>query len=302
MADKSIHLRRWLIVRQGAIGDSILLSSLIQTIRRQAPEAWIEVMGIKERASLLVGQGLADNAVSSDIQGMERLYAEHDPLPVRLINYLQQFDVILYFGGKDHQIIAQRLQVRPDAIIRVCEALPPPSGMHCVNHYHEILKGLLEIDEIPFPMISLSEHELTEADLYLESLGINRSEEYILAIHAGAGSRSKQAPVELFVQAAKNIDYDLPVVYLLTCGPADKEAVNQLTELLPTDSRFHILEEMPLRKLAAILSRSNQFIGNDSGITHMAAAVDCPVTAFFVDSDHTIWAPLGKRVVIKVLE
>ncbi len=300
MSDNITHLRRWLIVRQGAIGDTILLSSLIQTIRRQAPEAWIEIMGIKERASLLVGKGLADNVVSSEIQGMERLYAEDALLPDRLIEYLQTFDVILFFGGKDHKILKQNLQLRPDAIVRVHSALP--SNSHCVNHYHQILTGLLDIGDIPFPTIPLSDQEKVEAESYLESLGIKLREEFLLAIHAGAGSRSKQAPVELFAQAAKNIEYEFPVVYLLTCGPADKEAVNQLAALLPADSCFHILEDTPLRKLAAILSRSNQFIGNDSGITHMAAAVNCPTTVFFVESDPKIWSPLGKNVVTMVLE
>ena len=302
MLDNTTPLRRWLIVRQGAIGDTILLSSLIQTIRRYTFEAWIEVMGNQERALLLVGQGLADNAVSSEIQGLERLYTADAPLPDRIIAYLQKFDVILFFGGKDKQILKQRLQVRPDAIVHVHAALPSPSGGHCVNHYHQILKGLINFSAMPFPRIVLSQQELSEADLYLDSLGIKRKEEFLFAIHAGAGSRSKQAPVEIFAQAARNIEYEFPVVYLLTCGPADKEAVNQLAWLLPADSTFHILEDMPLRKLAAILSRSNQFIGNDSGITHMAAAVECPTTVFFVDSDPKIWSPLGDNVVTMVLE
>ncbi len=38
------------------------------------------------------------------------------------------------------------------------------------------------------------------------------------------------------------------------------------------------------------------YIGNDSGISHLAAAVGTPVVAIFLDSDPLIWAPRGRHV------
>ncbi len=51
-----------------------------------------------------------------------------------------------------------------------------------------------------------------------------------------------------------------------------------------------------LATLARWLAGARLYIGNDSGITHLAAALGVPVIAIFVDSDPQVWAPRGRRV------
>ncbi len=53
-----------------------------------------------------------------------------------------------------------------------------------------------------------------------------------------------------------------------------------------------------LAELGCWLSRAKLFIGNDSGITHLAAAVGTPVIALFGPTDPAVWAPLGKHVAV----
>jgi ADP-heptose:LPS heptosyltransferase len=53
---------------------------------------------------------------------------------------------------------------------------------------------------------------------------------------------------------------------------------------------------LPLPVLAARLSRCGLYVGNDSGVTHLAAAVGCPTVALFGESDRRVWAPRGPRV------
>ena len=58
------------------------------------------------------------------------------------------------------------------------------------------------------------------------------------------------------------------------------------------------LDNLPLDELAAILKQCDLYVGNDSGITHLAAAVGTPVVALFGPTDHQVWAPRGKSVSI----
>ena len=51
-----------------------------------------------------------------------------------------------------------------------------------------------------------------------------------------------------------------------------------------------------LYQLACWLARARIYIGNDSGITHLAAAAGAPVVALFGPTDPRVWAPRGERV------
>lgn len=104
--------------------------------------------------------------------------------------------------------------------------------------------------------------------------------EDFVVIHPFASSAAKRWPLENFRAVAGSLG--APVKW--TAGPQ---------EILDEAVRFEDLYE-----LGCWLSRARAYIGNDSGITHLAAAVGTPVTAIFVSTDPKIWAPRGDRVVV----
>jgi hypothetical protein len=57
-----------------------------------------------------------------------------------------------------------------------------------------------------------------------------------------------------------------------------------------------LAREWPLRVLAAVLARAGLFLGNDAGITHLAAAAGAPTLALYGPTDPALWAPVGPRV------
>lgn len=289
--------RRWLLVRNGAIGDTILLSSVIQTIRRNELRAWIEVMGIYERVELLVGEGLADAAVSSEISGMERLYADSSELPSSLKTYFSTFDVILFFTGGDHAKIQERLQLLTPGEVHVFPALPPPgSTSHCCNHYHGILHDKIPVESIPLPRLSLKTQDKKNALEFLRDQGMHPGTNFLLAMHPGAGSSKKQAPHFLFAEIASAYHRQFSISCLLIQGPADETAVTRVHSQLPEDLPVLVLKEIPLRDLASILSHADTMVGNDSGVAHLSAAVGCPTLVWFLQSDPKVWSPLGFHV------
>jgi heptosyltransferase-3 len=100
------------------------------------------------------------------------------------------------------------------------------------------------------------------------------------AIHPFASSQAKRAPMEFFEAAAEKLRRSMPVHWL--CGPHEE---------LPDAVRIADLYE-----LACWLPGARIFVGNDSGISHLAAAVDTPVVAVFRTSDPKVWAPRGSAV------
>ncbi len=106
--------------------------------------------------------------------------------------------------------------------------------------------------------------------------------EDFIVIHPFASSPSKRWPLDLFREAAALLP--CPVRWL--AGPEER-----------LDEAVRIND---LYELACWLSRARLYIGNDSGISHLAAAVGVPTLAIFLASDPLVWAPRGQHV--RVLE
>jgi heptosyltransferase-2 len=62
--------------------------------------------------------------------------------------------------------------------------------------------------------------------------------------------------------------------------------------------RQSILESLPLPVLGAVLSRCALFVGHDSGISHLAAAVGIPCLLLFGPTKPDVWAPANRAVVV----
>jgi ADP-heptose:LPS heptosyltransferase len=101
-----------------------------------------------------------------------------------------------------------------------------------------------------------------------------------IAIHPFASSVRKRWPMERFRAVAESLD--VPVKWL--AGPE---------EPLDNAVRFDDLYD-----LACWLAGARAFIGNDSGIAHLAAAVGTPVVAIFRDTDPRVWSPRGSCVAV----
>jgi len=104
-----------------------------------------------------------------------------------------------------------------------------------------------------------------------------------VAMHPFSGGAKKNWPVERFEEVARAF----PVEWCAT--PEQSTCFQPAQPLLATDD---------LGAVAHWLAEARVYVGNDSGITHLAAAVGTPVVALFCASDKRVWAPRGPRVEI----
>ena len=101
-----------------------------------------------------------------------------------------------------------------------------------------------------------------------------------IAIHPFSGSARKNWPLEHYRELAAA----LPGEVRFLAGPE---------ETLDDAHRF-----ADLGSLAEWLASARLYIGNDSGITHLAAALGVPTVAIFQSTDPAVWAPRGPRVAV----
>jgi ADP-heptose:LPS heptosyltransferase len=128
------------------------------------------------------------------------------------------------------------------------------------------------------------------AAAWLDARGIEPATAIVL--QPGAGSASKIWPG--FATLARRLrDGGAAVVSL--AGPADRAIVEALVSDGAVDQDL-LARDWPLPRVAALFSLARAAVGNDSGPTHLAAAVGCPTVAVFGPSDPAVWAPLGPHV------
>ncbi len=101
-----------------------------------------------------------------------------------------------------------------------------------------------------------------------------------VVVHPFSGGRRKNWPLDSFREVAAGLK--TPVEW---CAGPEEE--------LPGARRFDDLAE-----LATWMAGARVYVGNDSGITHLATATGMPVVAIFVTTDPRVWAPRGGNVTV----
>lgn len=114
-------------------------------------------------------------------------------------------------------------------------------------------------------------------------------------IHPGSGSRKKCWPISSFVKVALSIDANGKQPEFIL-GPAEYDLYDILMQPKGLHAKVHKIDK--LTELAGRLKTGGGFIGNDSGVSHLAAFIGLPTVAVFGPSDPVTWKPMGRAVKI----
>jgi ADP-heptose:LPS heptosyltransferase len=283
-----MHGGRILVVHQGALGDLILALPAIKALREFLQPVWLEMMGHPWTLTLAHGHPYADAIMDINRGDMAPFFQETAPLPAGMSAHLGGFDAAFYFGRST--TLARNLR---RAGIRRIFILPPfpAQRTHVIDHHFQSLQALGIFPPPSPPRIFLPEKEREEARGFFLQRGWDLNA--IVALHPGAGSRKKAWPPHRFAALGRVLA--AASKKLLICqGPADEDAVRAVRAGL--DGIPHLLvHDKHITSLAALLSCVSLFIGNDSGISHLAAALGVPTIAIFGPTDPLCWAPRGDR-------
>ena len=118
-----------------------------------------------------------------------------------------------------------------------------------------------------------------------------------IAIHPGSGSPSKNWPLERWTQWCQAMCKDSHYHFMIVAGEADREAGETLARHLPDHCRtLHM--NAPLPSVARAIAGSRLFVGHDSGISHLAAALGVPSLVLWGPTNLEVWQPRGKHVTV----
>jgi heptosyltransferase-3 len=170
----------------------------------------------------------------------------------------------------------------------------PDKRVHVARHLLRTLAPLgVPVDDGPLrvPPIMALEEMRRQAAADLACAGIVGP---YAVVHPGSGSPAKNWPPERFAEVIELLATDHGLPTLLLAGPAEGEIVARLQARLTRPAP--ILTDRPLVVLAEILRAARLFLGNDSGLSHLAGIVGAPSLVLFGPSDPALWTPLGDQV------
>ena len=256
----------------------ILTLPLLREIRNSYKGATTVLWGILPQAKLATPSFVdrverLDSAELAPIFGTAQM-----PAPVR--GRLEGFDLAISLLSDPDMAISQNL-VAAEVKRVVAGSCQVRSGVHAVYQLAAVLDQLGLILHDPVPRLSV---------------GPNPQRSWCFGFHLGSGSIAKNWPMDCWIELTERLDgwFDN---FLLVGGEADNELVREFC------SRCHVrrlrrLLNASLSELSLALHECRLFVGHDTGVTHLAAAVGTPTIALFGPTDPSVWAPLGAHVTV----
>lgn len=263
-----------LFVTATRIGDAILSTGLLDYLARSNPEAKIAVAC----GSLAVEMFTRHPQVERVIPIVKRKFSSH------------WWSLWCEVAGQRWDIVVDlRRSVLP-WLLWAGKRASVPKGRKG-EHRVELLARTLSDEIIPAPNLWISDEDKSRAT---EILG-NHSD--ILAVGPTANWIGKIWAEENFAALVARLispgsRFENSSIFI-TGGPDEEKDIQLIRKRLPSD-RLIVEMGLDLPTTAAVLARSRLFVGNDSGLMHMAAAVGAPTIGLFGPTAEDHYAPWGK--------
>ena len=296
-----VGYRRILLTRMKFIGDVVLTTPAIRSVRNAFPGAFIAYMGDKQAVSLLEGNPCLNEIIPFDFSRASVL--EQPRIAFRLRK--SQFDLAIDFFGNPRSALLTYLtgaasRVGPDRTgrgklytIRVKDDGKPKQ---VIDFYDQYLRAAGIEPSSRKTELFLTDDERREARIFLRWLDHETAPldltQPIIGLHPGATWPAKKWQAGGFASLAELIRAKLGCQVVLTTGPNDGAVVREVAEA--SMAGVKPLPLLPLRQLAAVISQCRVYVSNDAGPMHIAVALGIPAIGVFGPGQEDIWFPYNE--------
>lgn len=300
-------IRRILVVRQhDQLGDFLLSTPVFRALRQFFPQAHIAVIARTYTAELA-----QHNPYLNEVLVVPEKLLWWTPVKIwrllagllrgwdltivlNTVSHSLTSDLLAYFSGARY-ILGSEHRIFPgcrrnffyNLSARYFAQIKPQSERNL-----DIVRHLGIDTDDRSEVMALTAQEKLFASNFMRQRGIDE-QDVIIAIHPGAGKIHNRWPAERFAELANRLHRQFAVRLILTWGPREDSLGADLCRRLLFDPI--VAHRLSLRQLAALLSRAGVFVCNDTGVMHLAAAVNTPLAAIFGPTDPNEWKPIGKK-------
>jgi ADP-heptose:LPS heptosyltransferase len=272
-----------LVLFPGALGDFVCFLPALEKIARDRE---VDLLARSEYAGILSERIRVESLERHEISRLFSADAESDET---LRNFFALYGRIYSWTGSGEGTFIRSLRGVFHGELR-CFSFQPQASMHAVDYYLSCVGGVFAPREWrgvlrPHP------RAVDWARQYAREHGFEQKK--VLILGPGSGAKEKNWPAVAYKKIAHAWEKQFEGVAITVLGPAEEEDA-QISREFGTEA--HVLRGLDIGQVAALLCQSHVYVGNDSGLTHLAAAIGLPTVAIFGPTDPARWAPRGEKV------
>ncbi len=273
-----------MVLTAGSLGDCVLTLPALQILQTQGP---VTVAGTWPYVQL--GSSLLNVEQVIPFEAILQILHSDSALDESFWGGFS--DLCLFFKDKDDKIIERLKPFKGLTIHQPAEPFEEflKKEKWAGDYWLQLVQpNRPQTETIPTARLNITKEIKERGALLCEFLGVTNP----LVIHPGSGSPAKNAPLSFFRKAAEKAVQESGTDVLVIWGDAE---FNNLSEIQETFNGLEKVKVLPdllmLRDLPAILSQARGYLGNDSGVTHLASACGIRTFAVFNTTDSRIWGP-----------
>lgn len=296
------------------IGNALLAVPLVRQIKRAWPGARITILArIEPMAEVFRRLPEVDEVVVTGsgwrghwrgVKWARRLLADYYVVPFPSNRW--QYSMLAATSGARRRV----LHGYPVGAWRALHFLPATRvpavrGIHDVVQNVNLMRALgIEPDATEAPTFAVSDADRARADQLLPGLALAKNEPF-LAVHAGSAqtvlARAKRWPAQNYARLIERLTHEFTLPIMLLEGPDERGVGGEImSHLKPSAGAANgrittRLLRGPLGDAAAVLERATLYVGSDSGLAHLAAAVGTRAVTLFGPADPDRVSPFGQR-------
>jgi hypothetical protein len=273
----------------------LLAIPALRALRSAEPRDTLVVAAQPRIGRLLEILGVVDRSVDFETLGLDALFQESLDSPVgewpaRCVDDLRRAArVVAWVGSREPRFVKRLIELVPGSVVAPSVNDGRLVWEHLVESTAAVARGA---DRALCAPVRVPPALADEARRELRRLGWNGTDGLVV-VHPGAGGQGKQWPTRAFAAVLERLAAIPRLRVAVHQGPADLAAVAALPE--PLTAAAIGLREPPLPLLAGMLTHATLYVGNDSGISHLAAAVGARSVVLF-GADQLIWRPWAHHV------
>ena len=287
-ANVNQKLRRTLVLFPGSLGDIICALPAFSFLRRNGAEKLV-LATRGEAFDLCTSFLFSDEVISLETSGFSQLFLNPRQISISddLLQFFSRFSAIFSWYGYERSEVRENLLRLSSAEIWSFAFFTGQRECHAVSYYLDCLNK----EMLSCPSLSIPDNMLRWREEFWQKYQ-TKTFSPTLIIHPGSGGKRKRWDSEGFRQVGIWWQEKKKGKVIILLGPAEKNELQKWRSIGEVEVALSLLQ------VAALLSRADLYLGNDSGISHLAGAIGARGVVLFGPTLPKKWRPLGGNMVV----